>query len=318
MEIHEYHGDYNIKPRTQNVDYIVCHYVGDGDSSPGSALNNCKYFAGGNRDASAHYFIDDSGIWEYANPSDYYTWHCGDGHGAYGISNANSIGIEVCIDGDTPYTEAEIGYLSELVPYLMDRFGIPAERVVRHYDASRKACPYYYTPHGSGGDGAWNELWSRITSGYSPAPEPEKREKVQYVYNGGGDVYRLYNPNGGKHHYTLSKDERDDLVESGWEDEGVAWTAPKSAEVPVYRMYNPNNGDHLYDYNYDVCVGLQEAGWIPEGVPFFTNGDGVPVFRLYNPNSGEHFYTPVESERDNLRNVGWDYEGISFHAESVS
>ena len=51
----------------------------------------------------------------------------------------------------------------------MDRFGVPASRVVRHYDASRKACPYYYTPSGSGGNSAWEALRARLTGGSSGA-----------------------------------------------------------------------------------------------------------------------------------------------------
>lgn len=310
MEIHEYHGGYNIGQRSETIRYIVCHYVGSGSSEPGNALANCKYFAGGDRGASAHYFIDDSGIWEYADPDDFYTWHCGDGHGTYGITNRNSIGIEVCIDGDIPYTETEIGYLTELVGWLMDRFDVPADSVVRHYDASRKACPYYYTPYGRGCDEAWNELWRRITSGI----QPKRRNDLQPVYNSGGDVYRLYNPNSGFHHYTLSLGESDALVAAGWRYENVAWKAQRSAENPVYRMYNPGNGDHLYTTSFDTCANLQDIGWSYEGIPFFTNDDGKPVFRLYNSNSGEHFYTASEGERDSLRNAGWDYEGIAFNA----
>ena len=34
-------------------------------------------------------------------------------------------------------------------------------------------------------------------------------------------VYRLYNPNAGDHHYTMSVAERDFLVSVGWNDEGV-------------------------------------------------------------------------------------------------
>ena len=157
------HGTYNRQTRTEAVRYIVVHYTGSGTSAPGSAAANCKYFAGGNRNASAHYFVDDGTICEYADPAAYATWHCGDGHGRYGITNANSVGIEVCQNGDRPYTEAEIERLTWLVRRLMAQFGVPPERVVRHYDASRKACPYYYTPYGSGGDSAWRALRDRIT-----------------------------------------------------------------------------------------------------------------------------------------------------------
>ena len=159
-DIIEHHGAYNIQRRTQTVRYIVVHYVGAGSSAPGNALANCRYFAGGNRNASAHYFIDDAGIYEYADPSAYATWHCGDGHGRYGITNANSIGIEVCNNGG-PYTDAEIDRLTWLVQRLMAEFGVPAERVVRHYDASRKMCPLYYVQHHD----AWVALHARITGG---------------------------------------------------------------------------------------------------------------------------------------------------------
>lgn len=159
MNINKYHGGYNITKRTQSVKYIVVHYVGSGSSAAGNAKNNCIYFAGGNRNSSAHYFIDDGGIWEYADPSTYFTWHCGDGGGKYGITNANSIGIEVCQDGDKPFTEKEIAYLSELVKHLMTKFSVPASRVVRHYDASRKQCPLYYAKRST----EWAALQKRIT-----------------------------------------------------------------------------------------------------------------------------------------------------------
>lgn len=160
MVINTHHGVFNVSKRIDKVRYIVLHYVGSGTSRAGNALANCKYFAGGNRNASAHYFIDDSGIWEYADPTKYYTWHCGDGNGKYGITNGNSIGIEVCINGDNPYTAKEISYLKELVPDLMRRFSVPANHVVRHYDASRKMCPYYYAKRSS----EWGKLRNDITS----------------------------------------------------------------------------------------------------------------------------------------------------------
>lgn len=159
MKINKKHGSYNIMKRIQTVKYIVVHYVGNGTSAAGSALANCKYFAGGNRQASAHYFIDDSGIWEYADPAEYATWHCGDGGGAYGITNMNSIGIEVCMDGDRPFTAKEIAFLKELVTHLMKKFNVPGTRVVRHYDASRKYCPYYYAKRPK----EWEALRKTIT-----------------------------------------------------------------------------------------------------------------------------------------------------------
>lgn len=160
MKINKHHGTCNRSKRSGGVGsikYICVHYT----AGTGSALNNCKYFAGGNRNASADYFVDDNGIWEYNDPSKgYYTWAVGDGKGKYGITNSNSISIEVVNTGRA-FSTKEINYLKELVPYLMKKYNIPASRVVRHYDASRKQCPYYYAKNSS----KWTELHKVITSG---------------------------------------------------------------------------------------------------------------------------------------------------------
>lgn len=162
--INKYHGEYNRVKRTSAVKFIVVHYVGAGTSAVGNAKNNCIYFSGGNRNASAHYFIDDGSIYEYADPKSYSCWHVGDGGGKYkvdgiAITNQNSIGIEVCVNGDVPFTNEEIKRLTWLVQKLMNDFNVPASRVVRHYDASRKTCPRYYVNRPE----EWKKLHDKIT-----------------------------------------------------------------------------------------------------------------------------------------------------------
>ena len=157
--ITEYHGTYNRTVRTATIKYIVVHYTGSGSSASGNALANCKYFAGGNRNASAHYFIDDASIYEYLDPSEYAAWHCGGGSGP--VYNSNSIGIEVCASAyqTDPYTDEEISRLTWLTQKLMDEYSIPAANVVRHYDVTGKLCPYNYIK----GSGSWDDLWATIT-----------------------------------------------------------------------------------------------------------------------------------------------------------
>lgn len=156
--INYHHGYHNVVDRLSDVEYIVVHYTGSGSSDAGCAEANCIYFAGGNRNASAHYFIDDGGIWEYADPEEKVTWHCGDGQGRYGITNQNSVGIEVCSSGED-FTPTQIEYLRQLVVWLQGKFGVPNERVVRHYDASRKLCPAPYID-----EDKWLALRDAITS----------------------------------------------------------------------------------------------------------------------------------------------------------
>lgn len=196
----EYHGSFNITKRSGAIKYIVVHYTGSGTSASGAAKANCVYFSNGNRNASAHYFIDDGSIYEYADPGKYATWHCGDGKGKYGITNQNSIGIEVCRNHDQPFTQAEINRLAWLVRKLMKQYGVPASRVVRHYDASRKQCPMYYAKRDSEwiklrnaitrGEGAWKKnsigWWWEYEDGSYPASEWMKISSVWYWFKSSG------------------------------------------------------------------------------------------------------------------------------------
>lgn len=190
------HGSYNRSIKTGSYKYIVCHYTGSGTSSSGSAKANCIYFSGGNRNASAHYFIDNANIYEYADPSKYFTWHCGDGYGKYGITNANSIGIEVCLNGDKPYTNKEIARLTWLVQHLQEKYGIKDANVVRHYDASRKFCPYYYATRSA----KWKVLHKKLvgditttkkTSAKTTSYKVKIDTNVLRVRNGAGTNYKV-------------------------------------------------------------------------------------------------------------------------------
>lgn len=157
IKINKHHGTYNRSRRSvpvTGIQYFVVHYTG----AAGSAKNNCIYFSGGNRNASADWFIDkDGSIWEYNDPkSGYYSWHCGDGKGKYGITNSNSVGIEVCSKGED-FTNAQVVSLHELYEYACKMCGHKLT-VVRHYDASRKQCPAPYV-----NETKWSVLKGKIT-----------------------------------------------------------------------------------------------------------------------------------------------------------
>lgn len=77
-----------------------------------------------------------------------------DGKGVYGISNTNSIGIEMCLPSGTVTAKTEANTI-ELVQYLMKKYNIPINRVVRHYDASRKNCPAQFNL-----DGKWTRWFA--------------------------------------------------------------------------------------------------------------------------------------------------------------
>lgn len=138
---------YNFTKGANNPLYIVVHDTGN----PGAtAYNHYQYFNGGNRGASAHYFVDDKDIIQIINDYDA-AWHCGDGNGIYGITNFNSIGIEMCLTDNMDKVTAST---VDLIVELMQEWDIPIERVVRHYDASRKSCPNHMASNN------WSKWWA--------------------------------------------------------------------------------------------------------------------------------------------------------------
>lgn len=145
---------YNYSSRKgEKIKYIVIHDTGNKDK--GAGANNhyrYRYFNGGNRNASAHYFVDDKEIIQTVEDSDT-SWHCGDGKGKYGITNRNSIGIEICINVDGNYEKA-LENTIKLTKYLMKKYNIKVENVVRHFDASRKICPMSMSTNN------WDKWWN--------------------------------------------------------------------------------------------------------------------------------------------------------------
>jgi N-acetylmuramoyl-L-alanine amidase len=147
------------KGRTGAVLYIVVHYTAnDGDTAKG----NCNYFAQAGRNASAHYFVDKSEVWQSVEESDT-AWHCGT-TGKYYCSarNSNSIGVELCSHKDSKgnyyFDAATVTNAVQLVKALMKKYNIPADRVVRHYDVTHKLCPAPFVNNGT----QWNEFKKRL------------------------------------------------------------------------------------------------------------------------------------------------------------
>jgi N-acetylmuramoyl-L-alanine amidase len=171
MKINKMISKYNQESRYgQTVKFIVIHYVG----AVSSAKNNCIYFCGGNRRASAHYFVD-SEIWQCI-PESKAAWHCGGGlldtgrainQGNRGATyfhictNYNSIGIELCCykkNGMVVPTPTAIETAAPLVKSLMKKYNVPASHVIRHFDVNGKICPNGYISAT-----AWAGLHKKLT-----------------------------------------------------------------------------------------------------------------------------------------------------------
>ncbi len=128
---------YNRTARTEKPRYIVVHTTGN-TRRGADAQAHFEYWNSGNVGQSADFVVDDKGVLQINDYTKYYTWHCGDGKGKYGITNANSIGVEICVNEDGDLDRA-LEHAAEFLRKLKAETGI--ENVVRHYDASRKNCP---------------------------------------------------------------------------------------------------------------------------------------------------------------------------------
>lgn len=141
----------NFRSRKETpIKYLVIHDTGN--TNPGAgALNHRNYVENNSRGASAHYFVDDKVIVQYVGDS-MAAGSVGDGKGRYGITNSNSLSIEMCINSDGNYFKMYKNTV-ELTKNLMKKFNIPIDRVVRHYDASRKNCPGHMRQNN------WSKWW---------------------------------------------------------------------------------------------------------------------------------------------------------------
>ncbi|WP_315114580.1 N-acetylmuramoyl-L-alanine amidase [uncultured Clostridium sp.] len=151
--------NYNYSKRNEKIRYICIHDVGE----VSTAKNNRDYFAGGNRGASADFFIDSNNIIQVIDYHNNYSWAVGDGGGKYGITNANSVSIEMCLESNYQPSDETIQNTMELTRYLMKELNIPIDRVVRHHDASGKNCPQSFS---SNNWTKWNWFKSQLIEKY--------------------------------------------------------------------------------------------------------------------------------------------------------
>ena len=145
-------GVHISKAPNREIKYLAIHFTAGSSSKAGSAKSVKHVFE--QRKASADFCVDDRDMVQF-NPDlhNYYCWAVGDGNGKYGVTNKNSISIEICsslkkgTSAAVPnhsgwyFTDAALENAVKLSKYLMKKYNIPIDRVIRHYDASRKICP---------------------------------------------------------------------------------------------------------------------------------------------------------------------------------
>jgi N-acetylmuramoyl-L-alanine amidase len=169
------HYDYN------NPKFLVFHYVGAQGST---AANNATYFYNGDRQASAHYFVDDNEIWQSVEDL------CGAwsvGNTRTEVNNQNSINIEMCCMGSNLLvTETTENNAIELGAYLMKKYNIPISNVRSHYDvtAKGKLCPNFANTS------RWDNLKSKLQAKLNNVNTPNNNSNSSDI------IYRVKLANG--------------------------------------------------------------------------------------------------------------------------
>lgn len=142
MNINKEYISNNNSYAGQTPKYIVIHntdnYSAGADAKAHAKAQHDGNFAG----MSAHVYVDDTGAYQ-ATPYNRGAWHVGVNYGGrlFGtVNNRNSVGIEMCVQAGYDYGQAFNNTVA-VCKQLMQELGIPADRVVQHYDVCAKNCP---------------------------------------------------------------------------------------------------------------------------------------------------------------------------------
>lgn len=208
MEIKELlaHISNYSKGRHETIKFLVLHYTANNGDT---AFSNCKYFSDANRNASAHYFVDEKGVYRSVRDMNV-AWHCGsmNGYKHKYCRNTNSIGIEMCSrkdkNGRFYIKEETVTNAIELTKQLMKKYNIPIENVLRHYDVTGKICPRPFVENLE----YWKQFKYRL--------EEEMVKNIQIKLNGKIKTVEAINKNG--FNFVKLRDVADDRIHVGYDN----------------------------------------------------------------------------------------------------
>ena len=163
MKVNKNYVSDNNTYESNNPQYIVVHNT-DNFAAGADARAHARAQYNGNLSTSVHYYTDDKDTVYQVAPHGRGCWHVGVNYGGrlFGkVNNQNSIGVEMCVQAGYDFDRAFANTV-EFVRQLMAETGIPADRVVQHYDVCAKNCPSQIRAKGM-----WVEFQRQIKSGGS-------------------------------------------------------------------------------------------------------------------------------------------------------
>lgn len=166
LDVNEYSRPGTDLPK---VNGIVIHYT----ANPGTtAEQNRSYFQNlkdtGETYASSHFVIGIEGEIVQCVPCNEIAYVSND-------RNADTVAIECCIpDESGKFSDATYQSLLELTAWLMGRYELTTDEVIRHYDVTGKECPKYYVEN----EGAWTQFKQDLLT-YIDRNGIAKNEEIQ-------------------------------------------------------------------------------------------------------------------------------------------
>lgn len=161
MKVNKNYVSNNNTYESNSPQYIVVHNT-DNFAAGADASTHARAQYNGNLSTSVHYYTDDKDIVYQAAPHVRGCWHVGVNYGGqlFGtVNNKNSIGVGMCVQAGYDFKRA-FAHTVVFVKQLMAETGIPADRVLQHYDVCAKNCPSQIRVKGM-----WKEFKRQIQSG---------------------------------------------------------------------------------------------------------------------------------------------------------
>lgn len=166
----------NCYLNANKVEYIVVHYT----ALLTDIRNFCLNQKNNDCNGSAHDFVSETEWYQSIDPK-HGAYSVGDdnGYGRFpnGITNTNSLNIEMVADAYSLPPAKTIENTAEIVAYYMKLYKVPLDKVVRHYDASYKQCPY--NMHGSN-----NAEWAKFKGMVKNYYDGKVKKTMITKYNG--------------------------------------------------------------------------------------------------------------------------------------
>lgn len=163
------------------IGWIVVHYTG-GRYDNGRAKTTADAMQTWKRAVSTHYLVGDDGIYQTVEDRNC-AWHCGEYCETNKCAACNGVAIGVDLvnhkintkskdvkDRDWYFSEKVFNDGAQLVAELADKYNIPMNHIVRHFDITGKWCPRPFVGTdindvtGETGEYAWQKFLIKVES----------------------------------------------------------------------------------------------------------------------------------------------------------